>query len=143
MTERLIDCVRCKSNACTEYSEGETKVWICFGCGFGSTSVPKDENYEASLPELYRDLKFIDDNGNIWFPITYNEPTQGLVFADGKNKDDWKWSAAKAVKLKPEELFIFPPGTKYKMNMETLKQFEQNDFMEALDFVGYFKNKKI
>ena len=35
------------------------------------------------LPELYKDLKHEDKNGQIWFPSTVNLPKQGMVFANG------------------------------------------------------------
>jgi hypothetical protein len=47
-----------------------------------------------------------------------------MVFAEGKTKDDWKWSAVKA--------------KKGKADMKTKKEFDEHDFMEALDYINYF-----
>ena len=43
------------------------------------------------LPELYKDLKHEDKNGQIWFPSTVNLPKQGMVFANGSSIKNWEW----------------------------------------------------
>jgi hypothetical protein len=48
-----------------------------------------------------------------------------MVFADGKSTEDWKWAAVQS-----------KDG---KADMTTKQEYEQYDFMEALDYVGFFK----
>ena len=37
-----------------------------------------------------------DENGTIWMPSMVNIPSQGMVFADGTNKNNWQWAAVKS-----------------------------------------------
>jgi hypothetical protein len=55
------------------------------------------------LPELYKDVMFEDENGLKWMPTTINIPTQGMVFYNGTNPFDAKWSGVKAVEVTEEE----------------------------------------
>ncbi len=142
---KLVTCARCGSNACNELEEADAKVWLCFGCGFVSNSVMKAqlvEEYAKALPEIYKALRFKDTNDNYWFPTAVNIPTKGMVFADGKSKDQWTWAGVLAVPILTEEVKQFPSGSTHKMDMKTIKYFEQQDFMEALDYIKYFEEAK-
>jgi|TARA_B100000035_G_C21020332_1_gene563767 hypothetical protein len=135
------------SNACYEQSflhEGkEVKTWLCFGSGFttstlmtkGSTLV---NNTMETSPELYKDLMHVDKNDRVWFPATITLPAKGMVFVDGKSKDDWKWAGVKAIPLGENDTKASPDQT-HKMDMQNVKHFERNDFMEAADYIGLFK----
>ena len=130
MKESLIICPRCGSNACHEASNEKFTMWSCFGCGFTSNSTMTDEHAptaEATLPELYKALKFKDEKGYHWYPIALTFDDKSMVFAEGTSTTDWKWSAVQAKEGKPD--------------MTTKKEFEERDFMEALDYVGYFNQK--
>jgi ribosomal protein L37E len=130
MTEKLITCPRCGSNACHEASNEKFTMWSCFGCGFTSNSTMTDEHAptaEETLPELYKALKFKDEKGYHWYPIALTFDDKSMVFAEGTSTEDWKWSAVKS-----------KDG---KADMTTKSEFEERDFMEALDYVGYFNQK--
>lgn len=130
LNEKLITCSRCQGNACHQASNEKLSIWSCFGCGFTSNSTMTDKNIpavEETLPELYKAIKFIDDKEYHWYPNTVILDNKSMVFAEGKTKDDWKWSAVKA--------------KKGKADMKTKKEFDQIDFMEALEYIGYFKQK--
>lgn len=127
MKESLITCPRCGSNACSEISNDKLTVWSCFGCGFTSNSTLTDnhiEEVEKTLPELYIALKFKDESGKTWYPLAVTLPNKEMVFAEGTSVEDWKWSAVKS-----------KDG---KADMTTKKEFVERDFMEALDYIGYF-----
>ena len=55
---------------------------------------------------------------------------------------NWEWAAVKAVKVKEEEKEKYPiPNKKgkyyeYRMDMATMKQFKERDFMDALSYIG-------
>lgn len=151
-TDRLTICKRCGSDACytTEVND-KINNYFCYGCGFQSNSLMKEgeqimEEQMEILPELYKDLKFEDENGQIWFPSTVNLPTQGMVFANGSTTSNWKWAAVKAIEVKEEEKEKYPkPGKKdeyyeHRMDMSTMKQFEERDYMEALSYIGVLPN---
>ena len=61
-----------------------------------------------------------------------------MVFADGTDKDNWKWAAVKAVELTKEEKESdkFPKEQTHKMDMTSLKSFSEREYMDALSFIG-------
>ena len=76
-------------------------------------------------------------------PNTINLPKQGMVFADGPNGKSWRWAAVKATLMDEEESAKFKSKGKdfeWKMDMETIKHFDEGDFMEALDYIGVFED---
>jgi hypothetical protein len=130
MKEQLIICPRCESNACSEVSNEKLTVWNCFGCGFTSNSTMVDSNIplsEVVIPELYKALKFKDTKGYTWYPNSIMLEDKSMVFAEGTSTADWKWSAVQA--------------KNGKTDMTTKKEFIERDFMEALDYIGYFNQK--
>ena len=151
-TENLIECKHCGGNVCFEQQVSpEIKTLMCMGCGFLTNSLMKEgqeflEEQKSILPNIYVDLMEEDKDGNIWMPSTFNKPDQGMVFVNGTNVKEWKWRAIKATEVKEEEKEKFPiphqPGKYYshKMDMENYKDFEPEDFIDALDFVGVFEN---
>ena len=100
------------------------------------------EQQMTVLPELYKELMGEDENGTIWMPSVVNLPDKGMVFAQGSNKNEWRWTGVKAVPVKEEEKKKYPkPGKKneyyeFRMDMSTAKYFEEKDFMEALEYIG-------
>lgn len=131
MKEQLIDCPRCGGNACHEVSNDKLTVWSCFGCGFTSNSTlieDKLEVTESVMPQLYIDLKFKDEKELHWYPSTVILEDKSMVFADGRHKDEWKWAAVQS--------------KENKADMSTIKYFEEKDFMEALDYIGFFEKQK-
>lgn len=146
--DNLINCTRCGSDACyVEEVNQDIKTYFCYGCGFQTNSLMKvgESFYEeqvAILPELYKDLMIEDESGKIWMPSTVNLPQQGMIFANGPSSRDWKWSAVKAVPVLEEEKEKYPiPGKKgefyeYRMDMTTIKNFNERDFIEALSYIN-------
>jgi hypothetical protein len=128
MKEQLITCPKCEGNACSEVSNEQLTVWNCFGCGFTSNSTMIEKNIkitEIMMPELYKNLKFIDANGYHWYPNSVVLDDKSMVFADSKALGGWEWAAVK--------------GKDGKADMTTKQEFEQNNFMDALEYIGYFK----
>lgn len=150
--DNLIVCDRCGGNACyVQEVNHNIKNYMCYGCGFQTNSLMKkgekyfDEQVEI-LPNLYKELMGEDDDGKIWMPSMVNLPTQGMVFANGPNASQWKWAAVKAIPVREEEKSKYPiPGKKgqfyeYRMDMETLKEFEEKEYVDALEYIGVFEN---
>ena len=151
--DKLTICPRCGSDACYEQELGaDYKIHQCYGCGFTTNTLMTedskflDEQLEV-LPELYKDLIYVDEGGYNWMPSAVNNPERGMIYADGKTSSNWKWSAVKAIKIDKEKKEKYPiPNKKgeyyeYKMDMTTLKQFDERDFIEALDYIGVFKKE--
>jgi hypothetical protein len=131
MQESLIVCPRCKGNACHEASNDQLTIWSCFGCGFTANSTLTDdklEEVEAVIPQLYKDLKFKDENGYYWYPNSVMLEDKSMVFADGKSIEDWKYAGVQS--------------KDNKADMTTVKYFDEKEFMEALDYIGFFEKQK-
>lgn len=131
MQESFIICPKCEGNACHEVSNDKLTIWSCFGCGFTSNStLTKDklEEVESVIPQLYKDLQFKDDKGYYWYPNSVMLEDKSLVFADGKSLEEWKWAGVQS-----------KDG---KADMTTVKYFEEKEFMEALDYIGFFEKQK-
>lgn len=152
MTDNLTTCERCGGDACytTEINE-KIKNYQCMGCGFLSNTLYKkgEELFETmfeTLPNLYRELMGEDESGKIWIPSTVNIPEKGMVFANGTGIDNWKWAAVKAVPVSEDEKEKYPiphqkgKFYKHRMDMTTLVEFEEKDYLEALDTIGVFDN---
>lgn len=138
-------CSRCESDACYQTNLGaDYKVYMCYGCGFTTNTLMikdsefLDEQLEA-LPELYKDLTHIDEDGLNWIPSTISLPEKGMIFINGKSKDNWEWAACLAKELTEEELPKFPEGSTHKMDMKSVEYFGERDFIEAMDYIGLFE----
>jgi hypothetical protein len=146
--DKLINCPCCDSDACfVDETTPNISTYFCYGCGFQTNSLMKEGeefyNQQISiLPELYKDLLNKDDDEIVWMPSTINLPQQGMVFANGSSAQNWNWAAVKAVPVTAEEAEKYPiPGKKgefysFRMDMTTLKEFPERDFMEALSYIG-------
>jgi hypothetical protein len=146
--DKLVICKKCGSDACyaQEVNESITN-YQCMGCGFISNSLMKPNSefmtqQQEILPELYKDLFFTDEEGCIWMPSTVNIPTMGMVFANGTDKTNWAWAAVKAVQISEEEKEAFKKKDgshyEYRMDMTTLRNFPEREYMEALEYIGIF-----
>ena len=131
MKESLTTCLKCGGNACSEMTNAILTIWICMGCGFTSNNTITDKNIEemeATLPELYKALRYKDTDGKYWYPNSVMLEDKSMVFAEGASVEEWKWSAVQA--------------KEGKADMSTKKEYEQNEFMDALEYIGYFANAK-
>lgn len=136
MQDQMEMCHRCTSDASYFIKSENVEVHFCYGCGFTATN---QETKEELLPELYRDLKYIDkETGLVYYPSTLNIPTKGMVFAEGSSVKDWKWAAICAVKIAKKDIKKFPEGQTHKMDMSTIQHFEERDFMDALSHINYY-----
>ena len=148
--DEIINCPKSGGDLCykIEINENITN-YFSLSCGFWTNTLmtPGSDFYEeqlTSLPELYKDLSWTDPKtGLVWVPNTINEPELGMVFANGTDKDNWSWSAVKAIEVKEEEKLKYPiPGKsgeyyKHRMDMNNLKSFNpERGFIDALSYIG-------
>ena len=147
MKDQLVECKRCKGNACYEQNiEENLQTWLCMGCGFTTSTVMNKggqahTNLLETSPELYKDLLFEDDTEKIWAPATITLPNKGMVFLDGTSEEQWKWAAVKSIPITEEDRKQkqFPKDQTHKMDMQNMKHFEQRDFMTALEHIDFYK----
>lgn len=144
MSDELITCPNCGSDACYSKPINETKnAYSCYGCGFRSNDLLVEGEYDAEafeedFPYLYKDIKSVDSKGRVWYPNVINIPEKGTVFINGKSADSWGWAAIKVRPLTEEEKNqLSNKGMEYKSDSSTLKNFGK-DYIEALDYIGYF-----
>lgn len=143
----VLDCIRCKGDACFKFTDEEGRFTMkCMGCGFMTSSEMKGDNainliYGKNTPQIYLDLIFKDEDGYFWIPDYINLPKQGMVFVEGKSKEDWEWASIKYVKIKEYEKHRFPEGTEYKTDPSTLKRYGNKGYMDALDGIGGFEKQ--
>ena len=144
MTEQLIICPLCSSDACYKTPLNETFFsYFCFGGGHHSNDFMKEEEfnfqeYEETLPELYKDLKETDSEKRVWYPSAINIPEKGTVFANGTSKENWQWTSIKTRPLtESESESLSNKGIKFKSDTSTMRHFEK-DFIEAIEYIGFF-----
>jgi len=149
--DNLETCLKCGGDACyTTELNSTARNYFCFGSGFTTNDLMiigefDFDQYEETLPELYKDIKVNDGTERVWYPITINLEDKGTVFAKGTSLIDWQWAGIKVKEVSKEEQEKFKiPGSdksyKYKTDMTTLKEYSQHDFMEALEYINFFNN---
>ena len=142
--DEMIICPKCKCDGCYVTPINETKNnYFCWGCGFQTNDLMVEgefdfEQYEETLPELYKDIKYVDAEKRVWYPISINIPDKGTIFLSGKSVEEVQWSAIKVISLTEEEK-TQPKykGLSYKSDAKSMKHFGE-DFIEACDYVGVF-----
>lgn len=144
MTDKLEICPKCQCDGCYITSVNETKNnYFCWGCGFQTNDLMKEgefdfDAFEEALPELYKDVKHVDSEKRVWYPISINIPDKGTVFLNGKTAENTFWSAIKVIPLTEEEKKQPKyKGLEYKSDAKSLKEFG-DDFIEACDYIGLF-----
>ena len=142
MEDKLVTCLRCNSDACYEYKQQGINIWSCMGCGFTSNELMIDKGElvketEEVMPELYKDIKFIDNNNQVWYPTVINIANKGTVFVNGTTKENWGWAGIKVTETTDEEKEKLK-GAKYKSDPKTLKTFNKDAFDEACAYIGLF-----
>jgi hypothetical protein len=147
--DKIIICPKSGGDLCYETQvTPEITNWMSLSCGYWTNSLMKEgsEFYNeqmSSLPELYKDLAWKDESTElVWLPQTINEPQKGMVFANGNDVKEWKWSAVKAVPVTEEDKEKYPipkqPGKfyEYRMDMTTIQHFGEREFIDALEYIG-------
>lgn len=145
MIENLITCPKCnKEESCFSEKINEFhSAYTCFNCGFATSDLMIEGEYDftemdSTIPELYKDLKYTDDKGRVWYPHVINIENKGTVFANGPSKDKWQWSAIKVRKLtKKEQKEPRFKDKLYKSDPKTMKSFG-DDYFAACDYIGVF-----
>lgn len=150
---KMTDCSRCGSNSCLKTRVSPSvNTYQCLGCGFYTNSLMKRDSeflneQKELLPELYKALAGEDENGLVWLPTTINIPEVGMIFMNGGSVEEAKWAAVRALPVTEEnkEEHKLKDGTypKYFMDLKNKQEFEEHDFIEAMDYLGLFSNSNV
>jgi hypothetical protein len=137
MNDNLVKCPHCEAEMCYEYHNPQYIQWMCFNCGYGSTShMVKDSDFVKSskevLPELIKDLEFTDENDFVWYPSTINIPEKGILFPNGSNKDNWMWAVAPLTLITKKEKSRFPKKQTHKVDLSNMQYFPKEEFARAV-----------
>ena len=140
MEDKLVICSHCGSDACYEHKQQGITIWSCMGCGFTTNELMiKDSQLvietEEVMPELYKDIKFTDDQNRIWYPTVINIQDKGTVFVNGTTVNNWGWAGIKTVETTEEEKQKLK-GATHKSDPKTLKMFDKKSFDEACHYIG-------
>ena len=140
MEDKLVVYSHCGSDACYEHKQQGITVLSCLSCGYTTNELMTEGSQlvtetEEVMPELYKDIKFIDDQKRVWYPTVINIQDKGTVFVNGTDKDTWGWSGIKAVETTDEEKEKFK-GATHKSDPKTLKTFDKKSFDEACAYIG-------
>ena len=143
--ERVIDCPICyDSDTCFEDTQEKFKSYMCFNCGFMSSSHYIEENLDKveNTSKLVNELKFFDEEREIyWYPSVVNMGPKGIIFPEG-NVEQWVWKYAEVVEVPKEEQKNYPVPDKdgefytEKLDVENAETFGQYDFLEACKRMG-------
>lgn len=135
--DNLVKCSHCEAEMCYQYNHPSYIQWMCFNCGYGSTShMVQDSDFvkasKETLPELIKDLEFTDKDGFVWYPSTINVPEKGILFPNGGTKETWYWTVAPLVPIKEEEKERFPKDQTHKVDLSNMEHFLQESFASAV-----------
>lgn len=145
MTDALQTCPKCNApESCYVLPINEVaNSYNCLACGFITNDLLKTgeydlEAYEAEMPELFKDIKYVDDKNRVWYPNVINIEEKGTVFPNGSSKDNWHWAGIKNVRLTEEELESDRfKGKTHKSDSKTLENFK-DDYFAACEYIGIF-----
>ena len=143
--ERVIDCPVCfDTDACFEDIQEKFKSYMCFNCGFMSSSYYKKDTVKEveGMVKLVDELKVFDEERQIWwYPSVLNMGPKGIIFPEG-NPDNWIWKYARVVEVSEEEQKQYPiPGKDgefytEKLDVENAQSYGQYEFLQACKDMG-------
>tara|TARA_R100000697_G_scaffold114175_1_gene132927 strand:- start:71 stop:553 length:483 start_codon:yes stop_codon:yes gene_type:complete len=117
--------------------------YLCMESGFTSHEHLIDdsefqEKYEKNLTDLMLSCKVLDEDKKAWYP-TFMQLPGGMLYAEGKSAQSWKWKVAKIIPIWGDERLNYPiPGQedKYytsKLDVDNAKTYDKEDFENALN----------
>ena len=143
--EIVIDCPICyDQHSCFEDTQEKFKSYMCFNCGFMSTTYyTKDSVHKVEdTSKLVNKLKFFDEEREIyWYPSVVNMGKLGIIYPEG-SVENWKWRFASVVEVEEDEKESYPildkEGEFYteKLDVEHAMEFGQYEFFKACEKMG-------
>ena len=143
--EEIFDCPICgteKSVVALKMKGVNTR--ICQSCGYQTNEGMVDgSDLEKSIfesqPELFKDLKLVDDDGFVWYPTVLNEQNEAMLFPDGKNADNWGWRVAEYILIGENDKALV--GQTHKLDMVNSVVYPNMMFPAALYAYSTLINK--
>jgi hypothetical protein len=106
------------------------------------------EQIKALCPPEMMFISILDENGFRWFPSVLPFSKKGVIYAEPRGKDDFKWMVAPVVKVAEAEghLYMNPETNKsYENRIATEKAtiFDKNEFLKALEMSDLPESKAL
>jgi len=141
----FVCCPHCGSSLCYHQDEGNgVESMICMQCGFTTTNQmlegsETEKAVTAKHPTLYKDLKFKDVHGFIWYPSVITIPGVGMVYIDGSSSENWEWTSTPMRSLTRKERRSGKYGKEQYIAVPSqTKHFGKDGFVQALNSLGFF-----
>lgn len=137
-------CPHCGHTLCYHQDMGEgVEAMTCLHCGFTTTNqMQEGSEVEQAVfkrnPRLYRDLRFKDEFGYVWYPAVVTVPEVGMVYIDGTSEENWEWVSTPVRKLtrKERRSGLYKEGSEYIAVPAKTKKFGKDGYIEALASLG-------
>ena len=120
-----------------------TDSYLCMESGF--TTHEKliegsdfQEKYETRLTDLMLSCKIIDDTNKAWYP-TFMQVPGGMLYAEGKSQQSWRWKVAQIIPILGEDRKNYPVVGKEgeyhtsRLDVDNAKTYNNDDFGSALE----------
>lgn len=144
--DSFVVCPHCGSELCYSQTVGEVETLTCLSCGFTTSNLMLDgseteQKVRASHPNLYKELRFVDVHGYVWYPSVVSVPEAGMVYIDGSNAENWEWvmTPVRLATRRERRLKKLGAGPKYIALPNMTKRFGKEGFVEALAALGLFR----
>lgn len=94
--EFFVECPHCKSQICYKQDVNGVSTLTCMSCGFTTSELMADGSeteveVRKNHPNLYKDLRFVDEHGYVWYPSVVTVPGVGMAYVDGSSAENWEW----------------------------------------------------
>lgn len=129
------------------------EVSLCSTCGLMTTSQYLEESEQveaikALCPPEMMFISILDERGFRWFPSVIPFSKKGVIYAEPRGKNDFKWMVAPVVKVAEAEshLYLNPETNKpYENRIATEKAIilDRNEFMKALEMSDLAESKAL
>ena len=144
VAKSFVVCPHCGSQLCFHQPAGpDTEAMTCLACGFTTTNQmlegsETEKAVSAKHPTLYKDLRFKDVHGFVWYPAVVTVPGVGMVYIDGSSTEDWEWAFTPMRKLSRKERRSGRYGKNEYISVpeRTQKFGKSGGFVRALDALG-------
>lgn len=144
VAKSFVVCPHCGSQLCFHQPVApDTEAMTCLACGFTTTNQmlegsETEKAVSAKHPTLYKDLRFKDIHGYVWYPAVVTVPGVGMVYIDGSSTEDWEWAFTPMRKLSRKEKRSGRYGKNEYISMpeQTQRFGKDGGFVKALDALG-------
>lgn len=142
----FVQCPHCGSQICYKQDVNGVETLTCMSCGFTTSELMKDGSeteveVRKNHPSLYKDLRFVDEHGYVWYPSVVTVPGVGMAYIDGSDKENWQWVVTPMMLLtrRARRQKHLGKGQKWIAVPEKTLKLGKEGFPEAMAALGLFE----